>query len=292
MAKINKISSIDIGSNSIKQRIYKASSNNEQIKELTQHRKRIPLSLGKDVYRKNKNLIKKSTIKKLGKILKDFQEKIFNENITHSKACATAAFRHAANRHKVLCELKKYSNINIEVISGKEEIAYIGNIDLSPYELTENYLIVDVGGGSTEILVKQNSHTLDMESFSIGTISLSKKNVSRDVWEAMNKWLCQFNFEDTPILIGIGGGIRGLLGASNRRLESNNFYQLYENILFTSVNERMSKFIIPRDRARNIHHSAFIYQHILKLTGIKNIRAIPFGLSEGIAFSIIKNNKE
>ncbi len=35
-----------------------------------------------------------------------------------------------------------------------------------------------------------------------------------------------------------------------------------------------------------------INQHILKLTGIKNIRAIPFGLSEGIAFSIIKNNKE
>ena len=66
-------------------------------------------------------------------------------------ACATSAMREAYNGREAAAIVKKKTNIKIEIIDGKNEAAIIASSDLNHFIKTnENYIYVDVGGGSTE----------------------------------------------------------------------------------------------------------------------------------------------
>lgn len=92
-------------------------------------------------------------------------------------AMATSAARDAKNKEDFFSLGRKY-NIPIEIIPGEKEaeITYLG----STFDIAgDGVAVIDVGGGSTEVIVKNSEGTLLGKSLDIGSVRLTEKFISK-----------------------------------------------------------------------------------------------------------------
>lgn len=118
--------------------------------------------------------------------LKDFAETatglgVEPENI---RAIATSAARRASNADAFFSRVREETGINVSIISGLDEarLTWIGavyGLDLS----SDHFAVVDLGGGSTEIVVGSgDSHTFSEQiSLEIGTVRLTEMFFDREL---------------------------------------------------------------------------------------------------------------
>ena len=128
------------------------------------------------------------TIAALGVCVKLFQK----YNVQNIRAVATAACRRANNVSIFIRRVKVSTGLNIEVISPEEEagLAFLGCRPLIKRKIG-NALIIDIGGGSTELLWV-NSELLELKSWTslnLGVVTLFEKyggeTISSDIFDAM-----------------------------------------------------------------------------------------------------------
>jgi exopolyphosphatase/guanosine-5'-triphosphate,3'-diphosphate pyrophosphatase len=95
---------------------------------------------------------------------------------------ATAALRDAANGADFLARVKARAGLDIEVISGQTEaqLAYLSAIKGLQLDLSSKILIVDIGGGSTELIRAQPGGAPDVVSLQIGSVRLTERFVHSD----------------------------------------------------------------------------------------------------------------
>lgn len=110
--------------------------------------------------------------------LTEFKKEIDAQKVDKILAMATSAARDAKNGDE-LFKIGKDLGIPIEIIPGEDEarITYQG----ATVGLGQNNapaLIIDVGGGSTEFIVGQNSKILFAESLDIGAVRLTEKHIT------------------------------------------------------------------------------------------------------------------
>ncbi len=91
------------------------------------------------------------------------------------RAVATSAVREAINREEFLRRVRERLGIDIEVISGFEEarLIYLGVLQALPV-YAKRTLVVDVGGGSTELILGRRGNAEYVNSLKIGAIRLSQ----------------------------------------------------------------------------------------------------------------------
>ncbi|MBB5397953.1 exopolyphosphatase [Mucilaginibacter sp. AK015] len=108
--------------------------------------------------------------------MQHFQDKILDHNVTAVKAVGTSAVRSAANGQDFIDQVAEKTGIQIELISGEQEAAYIyKGIDASGCLDDENALIMDIGGGSVEFIIANTDEVLWKRSFEIGAARLMDK---------------------------------------------------------------------------------------------------------------------
>jgi exopolyphosphatase / guanosine-5'-triphosphate,3'-diphosphate pyrophosphatase len=92
------------------------------------------------------------------------------------RAVATSAVREAENAGVFLARARREAKIDIEVISGLEEarLIYLGVLQTVP-AFDQRAILVDIGGGSTEVLVGEHSETLAARSFKLGSVRLTDR---------------------------------------------------------------------------------------------------------------------
>ena len=96
------------------------------------------------------------------------------------KAVATEALRSAKNKEYVLKKIKEASGVEFEIISAQEEAEFTALavekcLEKKNYVNYNHFLLADIGGGSTEITVK-NKDNIISESFKIGIVTLTQKH--------------------------------------------------------------------------------------------------------------------
>jgi exopolyphosphatase / guanosine-5'-triphosphate,3'-diphosphate pyrophosphatase len=91
------------------------------------------------------------------------------------RAVATQTLREARNRNAFLARAQAVLGLPIEVISGREEarLIFAGVARLQPS--TQQRLVIDIGGRSTEMILGRGHKPLRAESFQVGSVSLSMK---------------------------------------------------------------------------------------------------------------------
>ncbi len=97
---------------------------------------------------------------------------------TRVRMVATSATRDAANREEFVAGATAILGVAPEVLSGPEEAAlsYAGaTADLDPERFPPPYAVVDVGGGSTEVVVGAESASVD-----IGCVRLTERCLHSD----------------------------------------------------------------------------------------------------------------
>lgn len=119
--------------------------------------------------------LQRDAIKRAVTTLKAFSKLAKNEN-SQIRAVATSAVREAKNADEFIELIKRETGIELEVISGVEEARLIslGVIHALPI-LSNRSLIIDIGGGSTETIITENSEMLMLQSNKLGAIRLTKK---------------------------------------------------------------------------------------------------------------------
>ncbi len=101
------------------------------------------------------------------------------------RAVATNALRVSANANEFLAPAQEALGFPIEVISGREEarLIYLGAAHALPLDETDR-LVVDIGGGSTELIIGRNDVPKLVESAPIGCVSLSREFFKGDKFKA------------------------------------------------------------------------------------------------------------
>lgn len=92
------------------------------------------------------------------------------------RAVATSAVREADNSRDFLDRARSEAGIDVEVISGVEEarLIHLGAMQALPRS-DGNVLLVDIGGGSTEIVVSRRGHILFAQSLKMGAVRLTDR---------------------------------------------------------------------------------------------------------------------
>lgn len=87
------------------------------------------------------------------------------------KVAATSACRRAMNAPTWLARVQRTTGLRIQIVSGLEEARLTWAGSLSGLTLPPGpVLLVDVGGGSTELVLGENDYVLARESLEIGTV--------------------------------------------------------------------------------------------------------------------------
>ena len=148
--------------------------------------------------------------------LKAYLKKCEEMNVQKIFAVGTSALREAKNSLSFLQRVKEDYNLSIEVISGEEE-AQLSFLAVAE-DLNERVmplLVVDVGGGSTELIHGSGNVVHQWTSLPIGIVRFSERfllsdPVKESEWSAMaeeiHKQLSDFSFPKQPFsMISIGG---------------------------------------------------------------------------------------
>ena len=117
------------------------------------------------------------------------------------RSVATSALREAKNREVFLEKARKELGLNIEIVSGFEEarLIYFGILQGLPV-FDKKIMLVDIGGGSTEILVGQKGNIEFAQSLKIGAIRLTDKFFAGDPDDESDINKCKLHVEgmNTP----------------------------------------------------------------------------------------------
>jgi len=278
--------SIDIGSNAVRLLFANAFLRDAEIHVEKASLIRIPVRLGKDVFKDNS--ISKERADSLIKTLKAFRLLIDVYKPLDFRACATSAMREAINGEDVLKRISTEAGINVDLINGIEEANIIRATNkLNLPDNNKLTMYIDVGGGSTEISVVSKDKLIDIHSFQLGTIRLLEGKAGSQEWDNLQGWLERFRDDFGRInCIGSGGNINKITKLYGRPQENiliyNNLEYAYNHLKSFSLKERMEVIGLRLDRADVILPAAEIFLRILKTVNASHILAPKIGLADGL----------
>lgn len=148
----------------------------------------------------------------------DFAEVIRRHGIPPERVrfCATSAARDARNADVFTAGVRERLGVTPEVLSGAEEAAlvYAGTVSVLPRRPTEPVLIVDIGGGSTELVLGEDG-PLESVSMDIGSVRLHERHLHDDPPTAGQVAACVADIDDHLDTSGVQiGTARSVIGTS------------------------------------------------------------------------------
>lgn len=285
-----KYAAIDIGTNAARLLIGEVVKHKEHLYVQKLSYTRVPLRLGMDVF--NDGFIPKQKTERFVKTMRAFQLIADVYDVTAIRACATSAMREAKNGVEVQQQILEETNLNVEIIDGKEEANILfSTFFLLAEEVGSSFIVIDVGGGSTEVSVFENGKKVNGKSFEVGTIRLLKDKTKPSVWKDIKQWLKENVSKKIDYKVfGTGGNINKIHKIMYKRfmepiflVELKAFQAELEALTF---DERMEKYLLKPDRADVIIPACRIYNFIGKQLKCKEIYVPKIGLSDGMIYDL------
>ncbi|MEI6293694.1 MAG: Ppx/GppA phosphatase family protein, partial [Methanomicrobiales archaeon] len=224
-------------------------------------------------------------------------------------AVATSATREAKNRHMFLSRLRLESHLDVQVISGREEarLIYLGVTSALHIE-DHHVMIIDIGGGSTEIAIGGQKVYSFLSSLKLGSIRLTnlffperyEKPVTKEQYETIRSYireqlkpvLGEIKRHPADMFIGSSGTIinlcdiaSGLFHPEEGKRTILNATELKKTVSYLcslSLPERRKVQGINPDRADIIVAGAAIIDTLVQEIGIKSLEVTQRGLQDGL----------
>ena len=289
--EIDKVATIDIGSNAIRLLISNVFSVNGKLHHTKNSLYRVQLRLGDDSF--NKGIISPKNLHKLKSTLKSFKLLMDVNDVKKYLAYATSAMRSITNAEKLVKSLEIETGVKVEIITGKKESEIVAKNDISTHiGKSKNYCFIDVGGGSTEVVIYKKGEFYKSKSFKIGGVRLINGLVEDSTWKEFELWLKSHAVELKKLkIIGIGGNINKLYKLSGvkytKPLERKRFKKTLVRLENMSYTKKLTKLKLNPDRIDVIIPAGKIYFFMMKTLGIKEIHVPRIGLADGMVNEII-----
>lgn len=258
----------------------------------------------------NKGIILPMAFERGIAIMKQFKRQIIDNNVHNIRAIATSALRNASNGKEFIDQVKTEADIDIEIVSGNREATFIYyGVKATGLLSSENSLIMDIGGGSVEFIIGNNSQLIWKQSFEIGAARLMERYHHSDPIPPGSIGGLNLYLEDTltdlfeavkqiPVkhMIGSSGAFETFAELIENKkgnyfdLKKTKVYDFMEEellsiteqmILSTHSERECNECIIPV-RVDMIVVSSLITRFIMQKLQIKNVSLCTYSLKEGV----------
>ncbi len=299
-ASSSVIAAVDLGSNSFHMVV--AQDQHGQLKVVDRIREMVRLGAGLD---ESKNLTLESQDRAI-ECLQRFGQRLQEMHADSVRVVGTNTFRMAKNSATFIQRAEEALGHPIQVISGVEEarLIYQGTV----HSITGpdgKWLVVDIGGGSTEIIIGENGKPLLMESVHIGCARITKQYFENGVLEKkkFKKAVVEAKLQLQPItspikklgwdyVVGTAGTIR-TIAELMRELELSNRGITYKGINALIVKLQEAENInninfnaLAKERKPIFAGGVVVLKAIFAELGIKKMVASEGGLREGLLFDL------
>jgi exopolyphosphatase/guanosine-5'-triphosphate,3'-diphosphate pyrophosphatase len=168
------LAAVDLGSNSFRLSIGRVVQQDniahiyavDRLKESV----RLAAGLGPD------NRLDNASIERALTILRRYGERLKGFDPDRVRAVATSTFRVARNVDEILPRAEEALGFPIEVISGQEEARLIFSGVANELPPSDNKrLVIDIGGGSTEVIIGKSFEPMQLSSLLMGCVSYTQK---------------------------------------------------------------------------------------------------------------------
>ncbi|WP_320034606.1 Ppx/GppA phosphatase family protein [Halarcobacter sp.] len=303
MAKITTI--IDIGSNSMRMVVLEKSSR-FAFNLINETRSRVKISEG--CYENFGNL-QEAALQRAFNSLQSFLN-ISKALKSRKIICvATSALRDAPNAKVFINKVKNELGLNIKVIDGVKE-AYYGGVAALNLIHGDEFVTVDIGGGSTEFAFIKNRKIEKCISLNIGTVRLNELFFRKNDFDGAREYVLDklkevmtCGHEIPSTVVGIGGTIRALskviMSKNNYPLDILHGYSysvdlnkyIYDAILSAKDCDALKALGVKKDRYDTIKEGTFIFKTILDELQTKRVITSGAGVREGVYLSdLLRNN--
>jgi exopolyphosphatase/guanosine-5'-triphosphate,3'-diphosphate pyrophosphatase len=164
------IAAVDLGSNSFHMVVARYSLGQLVIIDRLREMVRLAAGIGED------GRLDKGVAARALECLQRFGQRLHDMHARNVRVVGTNALRIARRKQAFLERAREALGFPIEIVSGMEEarLIYSGVAHNLPNEAGRR-LVVDIGGGSTEIIIGEHYEPLELESLQIGCVSLSER---------------------------------------------------------------------------------------------------------------------
>ena len=293
---MKRITVIDAGSNAIRLAIAQARGDSFKIV----YKLREPIRLGADVFSKGK--ISPAVVEQTVKAFKKFKRlsETFESDAIY--AIATSAMRDAKNQKDILRILNEETGIRLQVISGLRESELVFKAIHHELDITQGRsLLIDIGGGSVELVATHNGRKIRGKSFPLGTVRLLKqlktdpKNYHLRIQHLepqlhhAEKFIQSFT-GSFSYCVGIGGNIErmgrvnSIIGKKNKgfRLTLNELVRMYDILAPHSITQRQALFGLKRDQADVIVPAIVLCIYFMHFSKTKDLYVPGVGIKDGL----------
>lgn len=171
----HNLASIDVGTNTIRLWIGKIKAQ----KFLTLHTDRANVRLGEGL--KQQGVINEKAVARAAPILGRFKEGMKRHSVYDFRAVGTSVFRKAGNGKEIIQQLYDQTGLPIDIISGEEEAKLSVKGILWDFPQSCNQaVVVDVGGGSTELIIVKDYRIEAIHSIDLGAVYLTEAYLRHD----------------------------------------------------------------------------------------------------------------
>ena len=252
--------------------------------------------------------ISESALSRLEQAFISIREHLDQWQVKNISLVATSAARQADNKNKIFELGQKYNLSPIQIISAEREaeLTFIGSL-FGLGHSTENPLVIDIGGGSTEFVSSKKSYSLNIGSVSLTERFLSHKALSHLEKKILNQYIqkkikpiTKFLKENYDHLIFTAGTPTTLAFIEKQTSDMNKVHGLVLNKVQVSswleklsqltVEERKKIPFLPEHRIDVIISGLSLLQNILEQTGKKEFIVSATGVRYGLVLEKFENN--
>jgi ppx/gppA phosphatase family protein len=287
---------IDIGANTVRLQVYEVTNN----VPVTLFTKKIVAGLV--TYIEAGRLTEKGC-QKLIKVLSTHLSTVELFAVKKTFVFATASLRDIDNADEVQQAVRAKLNTELLILAQEEE-AKLGYIGIALSCNAEEGCTVDIGGGSTEIVLFKNKKASVYLNLDFGSLSLYKDNVTlvlptsqeaKKINSFVKKRIEREAALSSKVIFGIGGTIRAIgnilsefiSGNSNTRFSYDDVILLHKELL--AQNPKLFKTILQvvPERVHTITPGTIIVKNILEKFKSNEVVVCNTGLREGVLLSSI-----
>ncbi len=306
---MTRVAAVDCGTNTIKLLVADLDAATGAEHELVREMRMV--RLGQDVDRTGR--LADEALARTFAAIDEYAAIVAAHHVDAIRFCATSAARDADNAAEFAAGVEERLGVRPEVVSGAEEaqLSYDGATrGLTGCDLAAPFLVVDIGGGSTELILGDgHGHVRAAQSLDIGSVRMTERHLPSDppgpdeVTAAASAIASAIAASDVPLaeartVIGVAGTITtvaaGVLdlkeydraAIDQAELAVSDVDALTKSLLGMTVAERRALPYMHPGRADVIGAGAMILDEVLRRTTVDTMLVSEADILDGIAWSI------
>jgi len=295
-----EFAAVDLGSNSFHMIIAKVS--NGQLTIIDRLKESVLLGYGLD----DGNSLDDISQQRALDCLERFQQRIAHLPASRVRAVGTRTLRLAVNAAAFLIRAEQTLGVDIHIVSGAEEarLVYQGvAFGIEDDHLTR--LVIDIGGGSTELIVGQDFMPSTLESLGMGCVSVSKRffptgEINKAAIKAANIYCLQkiepfqsiFRKQSWQRAIGCSGTIKTIASileqiSGHPAITPDGLELLIKHCLDVKSIQALDLPGLSNDRRAVFVGGLIVLRACMQALKLSTLEASPWALREGVLFDLL-----